>query len=208
MHSFAVFLRGGKETHVAGFFEREKLPSMNERLKISKKDLAMKITREQIFLTICLFFLLCLPAIVFICLCVGIFLAFGVVLLAIAQNGPLVIGGAWLSLLIFYIVFGVAFTRFVARLLHAYFGAEERRVQRRMAFLSGSPFYALCLLCLVATIVCFLFPDMVSGLTAFASELGFVGFGLVSCSYLLLLRFFSLRYPQTDRNKGALHTYS
>jgi hypothetical protein len=150
----------------------------------------MKITIGPISLDILLFLRLCLPATVFIGLCMGILLAFNPVLLLLDQIAPGFIGAAWLSLLIFYIILGVAFTYFAARLLRGFFGSEELRVQRRMAILSGLPFYALCLLCLMATIVCILFPDMVSGLTAFASEAGFLGFALVSCSYLLLLRFF------------------
>jgi hypothetical protein len=163
---------------------------MNESLKISRKESAMKITLGPLSLDILLFLRLCLPATVFIGLCTGILLAFNPVLLMLDQIAPGFIGGAWLLLLIFYIVLGVAFTRFAARLLRGSFGSEEWRVQRRMATLSGLPFYALCLLCLMATLVCFLFPDMVNGPTVFASEVGFLGFALVSCSYLLLLRFF------------------
>jgi uncharacterized membrane protein len=60
-----------------------------------------------------------------------------------------------------------------------------------MAILSGFPFYALCLLCLVASIVISLFfPDDVNAATAVAGVAGFFGFALISCSYLLLLRFF------------------
>jgi hypothetical protein len=150
----------------------------------------MKITIGPISLDILLFLRLCLPATVFIGLCTGILLAFNPVLLMLDQIAPGFIGGAWLLLLIFYILLGVAFTHFAARLLRGSFGSEEWHVQRRMATLSGFPFYALSLLCLMATLVCFLFPDTVNGPTAFASEVGFVGFALVSCSYLLLLRFF------------------
>jgi hypothetical protein len=168
---------------------------MNESLKISRKDSAMKITLGPISLDILLFLRLCLPATVFIALCTGILLAFNPVLQILDQIAPPgwlwpLIGTAWLLLLILYIILGVAFTHFAARLLRGSFGSEEWRVQRRMATLSGLPFYALCLLCLMATLVCFLFPDMVNGPTVFASEVGFLGFALVSCSYLLLLRFF------------------
>lgn len=155
----------------------------------------MKITIGPLSLDILLFLRLCLPATVFIGLCTGILLAFDPVLLMIDQIAPrssleLLIGTAWLLLLIFYILLGVAFTYFVARLLRGSFGSEEWRVQGRMATLSGFPFYALSLLGLMATIVCVLFPDMVNGPTVFASEVGFLGFALVSCSYWLLLRFF------------------
>lgn len=158
----------------------------------------MKITIGSISLDILLFLRLCLPATVFIGLCTGILLAFDPVLLLLDQLTPrswleLVIGTAWLLLLILYIILGVAFTHFAARLLRGSFGSEEWHVQRRMAALSGFPFYALCLLGLMATIACILFPDMVNGVTAFASEVCFLGFALVSCSYLLLLRFFLAR---------------
>jgi hypothetical protein len=159
-------------------------------MKIFRKDSAMKITIGPISLDIMLFLRLCLPTIVFIGLCTGILLAFNPVLLLLDQIAPGFIGAAWLLLLILYIILGVAFTYFAARLLRGSFASEELRVQRRMASLSGLPFYALCLLCLMSTIVCILFPDMVSGPTAFASEAGFVGFALVSCGYLLLVRFF------------------
>src|SRR5438132_717551 len=124
---------------------------MNERWKTSRKDSAMKITIGPISLDLRLFFRLWLPATVFIGLCTGIFVAFDAVLLLIDQIAPpswldLLIGTAWLLLLIFYILLGVAFTRFVARLLRRSFGLEELRVQRRMVALSGFPFYVLCLL--------------------------------------------------------------
>jgi hypothetical protein len=150
----------------------------------------MKITVGPITLDIFLFLRLCLPATLFIGLCTGILLPFNLVLRLIDQIAPDFIGGAWLALLILYIILGVAFTYFSARLLRSSFGSEEGRVPKRMLILSGLSFYALCLLCLMSTLVCILFPDMVSGLTAFVSEAGFVGFALVSCSYLLLLRFF------------------
>lgn len=127
----------------------------------------------------------------FIGLCTGIFVAFISLLgtITLTQQSPLFVGGAWLLLLIFYIILGVAFTRFADRLLHGSFGSEEWRVQRRMAILSGFPFYALCLLCLMASIMSLLFAD-VNAATAFVSVVGFLGFALVSCSYVLLLHFF------------------
>jgi len=169
--------------------------SMNERLKVSRKDSAMKITIGPLSFDILLFFRLWLAAHVFFGLCIGIFVAFDSVLLLIDQIAPpswlnLLIGTAWLLLLIFYILLGVAFISFVARFLRRSSGLEEARVQRRMALLSGLPFYALCLLFLMACIYGALFPDRVGGPAAFASVAGFIGFALVSCGYLLLLRFF------------------
>jgi hypothetical protein len=157
----------------------------------------MKITIGPISFDILLFFRLWLPATLFFGLCAGIFVAFDLVLLLIDQIAPpswldLLIGTAWLLLLIFYILLGVAFTRFNARLLRRFFGLEELRVQRRMAILSGVPFYAFCLLCLSAFIVCIYSPD-VEPAALYASGFGFLGFVLVSCGYLLLLRFFSGR---------------
>src|SRR5438067_380044 len=112
------------------------LLSLNERLKTSRKDSAMKIPIGPIFLYTRLFFRLCLPATMLIGLCTGIFVAFLAVLNTIDQIAPGFIGGAWLLLLIFYILLGVAFTRFVAHLLRRSFESEEWRVQRRMAALS------------------------------------------------------------------------
>jgi hypothetical protein len=43
-----------------------------------------------------------------------------------------------------------------------------------------------------------LFPDALNAATAFASVAGFLGFALVSCSYLLLLRFFLGRSARTQ----------
>jgi hypothetical protein len=152
----------------------------------------MKITIGSISLDIFLFLRLCLPATLFIGVCTGILLPFNLVLRITAQIAPDLIGGAWLSLLIFYIVLGVAFTRFTAKHLHSSFGSEERHTQRRMAFLSGSPFYALCLLFLFMSIYSMIFPD-INALTAFVSIAGFFGFAIVSCSYFLLLHFFLSR---------------
>lgn len=146
----------------------------------------------QIFLNIRLFFCLCWPATVFIGLCVGFFVAFLFFLSTIAQSGPLFVGGAWLLLFIFFMLFEVAFTLFAARRLYDAFGSEELRVQRRMASLSGCPFYVLCLLCFMMSLVGLLYSE-VNAPTVFASLLGFVGFGFVSLSYLLLIRFFSGR---------------
>jgi len=94
-------------------------------------------------------------------------------------------------LLIFYIIFGVAFIHFNARLIHGSFRLEELRVQRRMAALCGLPFCVVCLLFLMNGIVYILYPvsDIV-GAQLWVSAVGFLGFGLVSFSYLLLIRFF------------------
>jgi hypothetical protein len=96
-------------------------------------------------------------------------------------------------LLTFYIILGVAFTRFNARLIHGSFGSEELRVQRRMAALSGLPFYAFCLLFLMTGIIVYSFyfdaPDVCASIV-FISIVGFLGFGLISFSYLLLIRSF------------------
>ena len=154
----------------------------------------MKITIGPISLDLLLFFRLCLPGALFIGLCTGILLAFNPVLLMIDQIAPGFIGGAWLLLLIFYILLGVAFTHFAARLLRRSFGSEEWRIQRRMVILSGFPFYALCLLFLTESIVILLDRnldsyDMIGAVFAF-SLAGFIGFALISCSYVLLTLFF------------------
>src|SRR5437763_11160529 len=97
----------------------------------------MKTTMRQIFLGIRLLVRLCLPATVFIGLCTGMLLPFNLVLQMLDQIAPRFIDGAWSSLLIFYIVFGVALICFNAHLIHRSFGSEELRVQRHMAALSG-----------------------------------------------------------------------
>lgn len=155
----------------------------------------MKITIGPISLDILLFFRLWWPAVVFTELCMGIFSAFISCLgtITLTYNAPLFVGGAWLSLLLLYTILGIAFTYFVARRIRDAFGSEERRIQRRMALLSGFPFYTLCLICLMTGLLAGLFyPDSpdICGSIVFASLLGFLGFGLVSCSYWLLLRFF------------------
>lgn len=151
----------------------------------------MKMDIRQIFLGVRLLIRLCWPATVFIGLCTGILIAFGgflQFLSNITRDGRF-IGGSWLLLLIFYIIFGVALIRFNAHLIHRSFGSEELRIQRRMATLSGLPFYAVCLLFLSMNIYNFFDPN-VGGPAAFFGVAGFFGFILISCSYFLLIRFF------------------
>src|SRR5690349_318540 len=88
-----------------------------ERLKIFRKDSAMKIILGSISSAILLFLRLCLPAAVFIGLCAGIFVAFQQVLLMLDQIAPGFSGVAWLSLLVLYIILGIAFTYLMARFL-------------------------------------------------------------------------------------------
>jgi hypothetical protein len=62
-----------------------------------------------------------------------------------------------------------------------------------MAALSGLPFYVVCLLFLMTGIIfSFFYPDSPDVCTSivFASIVGFLGFGLVSFSYSILIRFF------------------
>ena len=155
----------------------------------------MKITIGPFSLDILLLLRLWLPPIVFIGICAAIFfLPFDMLLLTLDQVAPNLISIAWLSLLLLYIIAGVAFTYFYARFFRVSFASEDTRGQRNMAVLSGLPFYALCFLFLLATMHCMFFPDDVTGLAAFVSVFGFVGFALISGAYLLLLRFF-LRRP-------------
>lgn len=139
---------------------------------------------------------LCLPGAVFIVVCSGLFMAFIAALgtITLTYRDPLFVGGAWLALLICYIIFGIVFTRFCARQLRDAFGSEAAGTRRRMAFLSGLPFYAMCLLFLMACIAGMLGPDtdMCASLLLIGIP-GFFGFALVSGSYLLLLRLFSGR---------------
>ncbi|HTK08728.1 MAG TPA: hypothetical protein VL485_16280 [Ktedonobacteraceae bacterium] len=157
----------------------------------------MKITVGPISFDILLFLRLWLPAIVFIGLCIGIILAFNPVLQILDQIAPGFIGGAWLLLLIFYILLGVAFTHFVARLLRRSFGSEEWRIQRRMVILSGFPFYALCLFFLTVGIVILLDTDLHSvemiGAALVFYLAGSLLFALTSCGYVILTLFFLRR---------------
>jgi hypothetical protein len=165
----------------------------------------MKISLESVFFYTLVFILLCLPVALFIGLCACIFVVFHLFLLVLdqffppSQMGAIIV--AWLLLLVLYIVLGVLFIRLVARLFRGFFASMERRTRRRIALLSGSPFYALCLLGLLATLFCCVFPDLVNGLTAFVSLLCFVGFALVSGGYLLLLRLFLGRSTPAAQQK-------
>jgi hypothetical protein len=163
----------------------------------------MKITVGPISLDLFLFLRLWWPATVLIVLCTCILLPFNLVLQLLDQIAPSFIGGAWLLLLIFYILLGVAFTYFAARLLRHSFGSDEWRRQRRMVILSGFPFYTLCLFFLATSIVIILTPDvnsieMIGAVLAF-SLAGAIGFALISCSYVLLTLFF------LGRSKAIAH---
>src|ERR1700704_6156011 len=151
----------------------------------------MKINFEQILSNMRLLLRVCSPATVFIGLCLGIFMAFISLLstITLTQRDPLVVSGAWLLLLIFYIIFGVAFTRFAAGLIRRSFGSEEWRIQRRMISLSGLPFYAFCLLCLVTSVTAWFDPDG-NAPTVFVMGSGFLLLGFASSGYLLLMRLF------------------
>ncbi|GHO99267.1 hypothetical protein KSF_093150 [Reticulibacter mediterranei] len=150
----------------------------------------MKITIGPLSFDILLLLRLWLPPIVFIVVCtVLFFVPFHMLLLFLDDVAPNLIGTAWLSLLIFYIIAGITFTSFYARFLRTSFMSEDGRVQRGTAVLSGLPFYALCFLFLLDMLYCLFSPDDVPGLAAFVSVVGFVGFALVSAAYLLLLRF-------------------
>ncbi len=160
----------------------------------------MKRTLGPISLDRRLFFLLVrfgLAVIVFFGVCTGIFLAFGAFLRLLDQIAPSFMRNGWLVLLLwvvlllFYIILGVAFTRIVASLLRRSFEGEELPARKWMAILSGVPFNVLCLLSLYATLVGILSDGDPAGV--YASGVGFVLFGLTSCSYLLLLRFFLRR---------------
>src|SRR5690349_9353909 len=120
----------------------------------------MKITKKQIISFVLLLLRLCLPATVFIGLCTGMLFAFNPVLLLLDQIAPWFIGGAWLSLLIVYIILGIAFTLFSSRRLRGLSGSEAVPVQGRMAVLSGLPFYAACLLFLLMSMYCILDPTV------------------------------------------------
>ncbi|HVU69265.1 MAG TPA: hypothetical protein VHD63_19190 [Ktedonobacteraceae bacterium] len=137
-----------------------------------------------------------LPPIAFIVLCTAFFfLPFHTLLLTLDDVAPNLIGSAWLSLLLLYIIAGITFISFYARFLRDSFASKDARGRKKMAVLSGLPFYALCFLFLLDLIYyLFLSPDDAPALAGFVAVLGFVGFALISGAYLLLLRFF-LRRP-------------
>jgi hypothetical protein len=156
----------------------------------------MKITIGPFSLDILLLLRLWLPPIVFIVICTALFfLPFHMLLLTLDDVAPNLIGIAWLSLLLLYIIAGIAFIYFYARFLRVSFASEDAHGRRNMAVLSGLPFYALCFLFLLDLIYYMFFsPDDAPALAGFVAVLGFVGFALISGAYLLLLRFF-LRRP-------------
>ncbi|GCE30228.1 hypothetical protein KDA_57120 [Dictyobacter alpinus] len=159
----------------------------------------MKITIGPISLDLLLCLRLWWPAIVFIVSCAGVFLPFSLFLPVVDQIAPRFIGGVWFLLLIFYVILGVAFTYFAARLLRRSFGSEEWRVQKHMVILSGFPFYAFRLVLLVTGIYVLLNPalsavEMIGAVVAI-SFIGTVGFALISCSYVFLALFFLRRSP-------------
>jgi hypothetical protein len=112
----------------------------------------MNITIGKFSFDVLLLIRLWLPAIVFIGLCTGIFIAFDSLLLLLDQIAPGLIPVAWLSLFVLYIVLGVTFTFIVARMVRRSFKSKELLVQRRMAYLSGLSLYACGLLFLGASI--------------------------------------------------------
>lgn len=154
----------------------------------------MKLNRAQIISGIWLLIRLCGPVIVFIFVCTALLLPFDALLLWLDQVAPNLIGVAWVSLLIIYIFGGVGLTRVVAGLLHRFFGSEEVRVQERMVFLSGIPFYVTCLLFFVMGVLEMFDPNTGGG-AAFFALVGFFGFCLITVIYLHLTGSF-LKLPR------------
>ncbi len=140
-----------------------------------------------------------LSATVFLGLCAGIFfLAFHPFLLLLDQTARGFIGAAYLVLLILYIILGVAFTSFAARLLRRSLESEEWRTKILMVILSGVPFYVPGLLLLALGLSIPLNPaaqsiEMIGAVFTF-SLAGALGFALLSCGYVILALFF-LRRP-------------
>jgi hypothetical protein len=154
----------------------------------------MNITIGKFSFDVLLLIRLWLPAIVFIGLCTGIFIAFDPLLLLLDQIAPGLIPVAWLSLFVLYIVLGVTFTFIAARMVRRSFKSKELLVQRRMAYLSGLPLYACGLLLLGASIRANFIPDLPAA-AAFASIVLFLLFCMASGGYLLMVRFLFLRRP-------------
>jgi hypothetical protein len=161
----------------------------------------MKLNRVQIVSNIWLLIRLCVPVTVFIVVCTGLLLPFDGLLLWLDQVAPNLIGLAWLSLLIIYIVGGVALIRLVAGLLRRFFGSEEVRVQERMVFLSGVPFYVSCLLFFLVGLFELFDPNTGAG-AAFFSLVGFFAFCLITVIYLYLTgSFLKLPRPSLFRKR-------
>ena len=154
----------------------------------------MNITIGKFSFDILLLIRLWLPAIVFIGLCVGIFIAFDSLLLLLDQIAPGLILVAWLSLFVLYIVLGVTFTFIAARMVRRSFKSKELLVQRRIAYLSGLPLYVCGLLFLGASIRANFIPDLPAA-AVFASIVLFLLFCMASGGYLLMVRFLFLRRP-------------
>lgn len=132
-----------------------------------------------------------LPVVVFVSICGGIFLLFlfGLnVFEWIFASEPYLLASAWLLLLLLYIALGVIFTRFEARHIRRVFADLENHIQRRLIFLSGLPFYVLCILCAVGG---FLSDNAASIFVV--GVVGGLGFALTSLGYLILMHFFSAR---------------
>ncbi|WP_126629576.1 hypothetical protein [Dictyobacter alpinus] len=149
---------------------------------------------EKILAGVRLLFRLWWPASVFIAMCTGLLLIFQQILFLIDhyKNFSL-IGVAWLVLFIVYVILGVVFIRLFARHIRGLLEPLERRMRSLMIFLSGGPFYALCLLCIFSGIVAILDPNAGGGAVFFGLA-GSVFFAMVSVAYLLLLHLF-LRRP-------------
>ena len=154
----------------------------------------MNITIGKFSFNVLLLIRLWLPAIVFIGLCVGIFIAFDSLLLLLDQIAPGLIRVAWLSLFVLYIILGVTFTFIAVRMVRRSFKSKELLVQRHMAYLSGLPLYACGLLFLGASIRANFIPDLPAA-AIFASIVLFLLFCMASGGYLLMVRFLFLRRP-------------
>jgi hypothetical protein len=147
----------------------------------------MKSNKEQIISFALLLIRLCGPGTVFIGLCTFMIFAFDPVLLLLDQIAPWFIGGAWLSLLIIYILLGIAFIFFEARFLRKHFGHKKLPIQRFIVFLSGIPFYTVEIL-FILTFVYSNNPN-ISTAALFISAVGSLGFFIISCVYFFLTWF-------------------
>src|SRR5690242_19169649 len=81
----------------------------------------------------------CLPATIFICICIGVFLVCLEMIPDSDTNYSIgIVLAAWLGL---YIVLGVIFTYLTARFFHRSFGMKDQHFQTKIALVSGIPFY-------------------------------------------------------------------
>lgn len=144
----------------------------------------MNITLERIYSATLSLLRIFLPAIVFILLCTGIVVAFltCLKLLPDSLKPPVPFSIDMLGLFILFLVLEAAFVFFEVRSLSKQFGHKELPIQRRIAFLSGIPFYTVEIL-FILTFVYSNDPNTPAA-ALFVSAAGSLAFFIMSCVYI------------------------